>query len=56
MKMTYTRDGTAREPRVSQGRRGGKTATRLGAGVSVMTAADRQIDEIERTFTLRYEW
>jgi hypothetical protein len=42
---------------------GGKRAARLGkaaiahgAAASFEAAGDRQIDEIERTFTHRYEW
>lgn len=34
----------------------GKAATPRGTGASCEAAGDRQIDEIERTFTLRYEW
>lgn len=34
----------------------GKAATPRSASASCEAAGDRQIDEIERTFTLRYEW
>ena len=36
--------------------RRGKAAMPRGAGASFEADGDRQIDEIERTFTLRYEW
>jgi hypothetical protein len=34
----------------------GRAETTQGAGESCEAAGDRQIAEIERTFTLRYEW
>ncbi len=63
MKTRHVRKKTARERgeyefgvnavRVPAARRGNRKAE---PGMETRTAEDRQIDEIERTFTLRYEW
>jgi len=56
MKITSIEKRAAGEGRASyaDGRR--KAANPRRAGASVKGSGDRQIDEIERTFTLRYEW
>ena len=56
MKIKHVDDGVVRRIRVSQPRRGGKSPPPRRAGALMVAGGDRQIDEIERTFTLRYEW
>ncbi len=56
MKLTTRDEGTARNSRTVHARRGGRIETARRAAVSQRDAGDRQIDEFERTFTLRYEW
>jgi hypothetical protein len=55
MKKTVAEKGAIREDK-----KGGTTrdqaATRLTALSTLTAALDRQVAEIERTFTLRYEW
>ena len=53
--MTRIEKGSLRETGSGRGQRRGKTVSRRRT-VSTRPADDRQIDEIERTFTLRYEW
>jgi hypothetical protein len=56
MKTTNMEKKATREIRTSRcGRRAQSAAPRI-ARLSLKAAADRQIAEIERTFTLRYEW
>lgn len=45
-----------RETTKSNGGRRASVETRRDARASLTTAGDRQIAEIERTFTIRYEW
>jgi hypothetical protein len=45
-----------RETRMTRGVRRAQASTTRAAGESHGAAAEQQIAEIERTFTLRYEW
>lgn len=45
-----------RKTRMTRGARRAQAASERDERASLMGAADRQIAEIERTFTLRYEW
>jgi hypothetical protein len=56
MKTMNMEKKVAREYRTSRGERRVQVTPPCIDRASVMTAADRQIAEIERTFTLRYEW
>ena len=56
MKTMNMEKKVARENRTSRGERRVQVTTPRVARASLMTAADRQIAEIERTFTLHYEW
>jgi hypothetical protein len=56
MKTMNMEKTVAREDRTGRGERRVQVTTPRVARASLMTAADRQIAEIERTFTLRYEW
>ncbi len=53
--MKRIEKGSSRETRPLGGARR-RTATSLRRPGSIQAAAERQIAEIERTFTLRYEW
>jgi hypothetical protein len=56
MKTTNMEKKATREIRTSRGGRRAQSAAPRIARLSLKAAADRQIAEIERTFTLRYEW
>ena len=56
MKTMNMEKKVAREYRTSRGERRVQVTTPRIARASLMTATDRQIAEIERTFTLSYEW
>jgi hypothetical protein len=56
MKTTGTRTRVIKERAVKVGARRGQLASSCTVPASPAAAGDRQIAEIERTFTLRYEW
>jgi hypothetical protein len=56
MNRTHGESQAIRESRVTRGTRRVRASSGRGARETLKTAADRQIAEIERTFTLRYEW
>jgi hypothetical protein len=56
MKTTNMEKQAIKENRTSRVARRARTAGRRNGRTSLQAAADRQIAEIERTFTLRYEW
>jgi len=56
MKTTNMEKKAARKIRTRSGARRIQIATPRVARTSLQAATDRQIAEIERTFTLRYEW
>jgi hypothetical protein len=56
MKTTNMEKKVVRETRTGSGERRVQSATPRIVRLSLKAAADRQIAEIERTFTLRYEW
>jgi hypothetical protein len=56
MKTTNMEKKAIREIRTSRGERRAQVAAPRIARATLKAAADRQIAEIERTFTRRYEW
>jgi len=62
VKKTNTQKKAAKEIRKPRGISGAQAAARRDALASIKdagekrVAAERQVAEIERTFTLRYEW
>jgi hypothetical protein len=56
MKATTMEKPAIRETRKSNGAQRARIETRRDARASLTAAGDRQIAEIERTFTIRYEW
>jgi hypothetical protein len=56
MKTTDTKKQAAKGVRTRRGTGPVQGAPRRDARNSTRAAAERQVAEIERTFTLRYEW
>jgi hypothetical protein len=56
MKTTNVEKKVIRKDTAGRGTGHTRTANPSGARKSLKAAADRQIAEIERTFTLHYEW
>jgi hypothetical protein len=56
MKTTIMEKKAERENGTSTSARHVRVSTRRDAQTTLQAALDRQVAEIERTFTIRYEW